>query len=145
MLVFVSTVPGGFFNKRTVNAQRTVRDNLLDDALLLQVGQTSASNGAVDLHSVDQDRDGDQAVGLDIFVKLVRGGLVEEDGVLGLVLDYIAIQSVMGFQTTALAVDIFRNAEEQSGNSRTLSLRPLLLSLLGSGVCWSLTQQVSMW
>jgi len=88
-----------------------VSDNLLDDALLLQVGQTSASNGTVDLHSVDENRDGDQAVGLDIFVKLVRGGLVEEDSVLGLVLD--------------------------------LSLRPLLLSLLWSGVCWSLSRQIS--
>jgi hypothetical protein len=116
-----------------------VRDNLLDDALLLQVGQTSAGNGAVDLHSVDQDRDGDQAVGLDIFVKLVRGGLVEEDGVLGLVLDYNAIQSAMGLQVTAHAVGLSRSAEEQSGSSRTLSLRPLLLSLLGSGVCWSLS------
>jgi hypothetical protein len=116
-----------------------VRDNLLDDALLLQVGQTSASNGAVDLHSVDQDRDGDQAVGLDIFVKLVRGGLVEEDGVLGLVLDYNAIQSVMGLQITTPAVPFYCSTEEQSGSSRTLSLRPLLLSLLGSGVCWSLT------
>jgi hypothetical protein len=83
-----------------------VRDNLLDDALLLQVGQTSAGNGTVDLHSVDQDRDGDQAVGLDIFVKLVRGGLVEEDGVLGLVLDYNAIQSVMGLYVTAHAVNL---------------------------------------
>lgn len=122
-----------------------MRDNLLDDALLLQVGQTSASNGAVDLHSVDQDRDGDQAVGLDIFVKLVRGGLVEEDGVLGLVLDYNAIQSVMGLQITTPAVAFDRSTKEQSGSSRTLSLRPLLLSLLGSGVCWSLRQQVSMW
>lgn len=120
-----------------------MRDNLLDDALLLQVGQTSASDGAVDLHSVDQDRDGDQAVGLDIFVKLVRGGLVEEDGVLGLVLDYNAIQSVMGLKVAAPAVKVYRSAEEQSRGSRTLSLRPLLLSLLGSGVCWSLTQQVS--
>ncbi len=116
-----------------------MRDNLLDDALLLQVGQASAGNGTVDLHSVDQDRDGDQAVGLDIFVKLVRGGLVEEDGVLGLVLDYNAIQSVMGLQVTAHAMELYRSAEEQSGSSRTLSLRPLLLSLLGSGVCWSLS------
>lgn len=88
-----------------------MRDNLLDDALLLQVGQTSAGNGTVDLHSVDQDRDGDQAVGLDIFVKLVRDGLVEDDGVLGLVLDYNAIESVMELQTTALAAGLYRRAE----------------------------------
>lgn len=66
-------------------------DNLLDDALLLQVGQTSASNGTVDLHSVNENRDGDQAVGLDIFVKLLGGGLVEDDSVLGLVLNYKSI------------------------------------------------------
>lgn len=73
--------------KHTVNAQSAVSNNLLDDALLLKVGQTSAGNGSVDLHSVDENRDGDQAVGLDILVKLVGGGLVEEDGVLGLVLN----------------------------------------------------------
>lgn len=73
--------------KHTVDAQSAVSNNLLDDALLLKVGQTSASNGSVDLHSVNENGDSDETVGLDILVKLVGGGLVEEDGVLGLVLN----------------------------------------------------------
>lgn len=100
-------------------------NNLLDDAFLLKVGQTSAGNGSVDLHSVDENRDGDQAVGLDILVKLVGGGLVEEDGVLGLVLNYGNCQ--------------IRSRTNLCSSPHTLSLGPLLLSLLWSGVCWSLT------
>jgi hypothetical protein len=89
-----------------------VSDNLLDNALLLQVGQTSASNGTVDLHSVDENRDGDQAVGLDIFVKLVGGGLVEEDSVLGLVLNYNVNPLVNDLLLKAPAMALYRSAEE---------------------------------
>jgi hypothetical protein len=64
-----------------------VGDNLLDLSSLLQIGQTSAGKGAVDLQSVDENGDGDETVGLDILVKTVGSGLVEDDGVLGLVLD----------------------------------------------------------
>jgi RNA-binding protein YhbY len=64
-----------------------VGDNGLDKALLLEVGKALASERAVDLHSVDQSSDGDQTVRLDILVELLGGGLVEKDGVLGLVLD----------------------------------------------------------
>lgn len=59
----------------------------LDLALLLQVLQTLACQRAVDLKSVDQSGNGDQTVGLDVLVQLLRGVLVEDDGVLGLVLD----------------------------------------------------------
>ena len=121
----VSKVDGG---KRTVDAQSAVSNNLLDDALLLKVGQTSAGNGSVDLHSVDEDRDGDQAVGLDILVKLVGGGLVEEDGVLSLVLNWWIVRSVLRRSRCSLP--------------HTLSLGPLLLSLLWSGVCWSLATEL---
>lgn len=61
--------------------------NGLDDALLLKVGQALAGERSVDLHAVDEDSDGNQAVGRNVLVELLGGGLVEEDGVLGLVLD----------------------------------------------------------
>jgi hypothetical protein len=64
-----------------------VRDNGLDLSLLLQVLEALACQRAVDLQSVDQSGDGDETVGLDVLVELLRGGLVENDGVLGLVLD----------------------------------------------------------
>jgi hypothetical protein len=64
-----------------------VADNLLDLALLLKVIQSLAGEAAVDLQTVDEGGHGDQTVGLDILVELLRGGLVEDDGVLGLVLD----------------------------------------------------------
>lgn len=114
--------------KRTVDAQSAVSNNLLDDALLLKVGQTSASNGSVDLHSVDKNGDGDETVGLDILVKLVGGGLIEEDGVLGLVLNWWIVRSVL--------------RRSECSFPHTLSLGPLLLSLLWSGVCWSLATEL---
>lgn len=61
--------------------------NGLDDALLLKVGKALAGERSVDLHAVDEDSDGNQAVGRNVLVELLGGGLVEEDGVLGLVLD----------------------------------------------------------
>ena len=72
---------------RTVDLHLAVGDNRLDDALLLEVGQGLASQGTVDLHAVDEGGDSDEAVGLNIFVELLGDGLVEDDGVLGLVLD----------------------------------------------------------
>lgn len=66
-------------------------NDLLDQTLLLQVGQGLAGQAAVDLETVNQGRDGNQAVGLDILVELLGGGLVEDDGVLGLVLDYTGV------------------------------------------------------
>jgi hypothetical protein len=64
-----------------------VGDNRADDAPLLKVGNALAGERTVDLHAVDEDGDGDEAVRLDILVELLRGGLVEDDSVLGLVLD----------------------------------------------------------
>lgn len=65
-----------------------MRNDGLDLSLLLQVLQALASQRAIDLQSVDQGGDGDETVGLDVLVELLGGGLVENDGVLGLVLDY---------------------------------------------------------
>jgi hypothetical protein len=47
---------------RTVDVQLAVADNLLDHSLLLEVLEGSSGDGAVDLHSVDEDSNGDEAV-----------------------------------------------------------------------------------
>jgi hypothetical protein len=65
-----------------------VANNLLDLTALLEVGEGLAGKAAVDLETVDEGGDGDQTVGLNILVELLGSGLVEDDGVLGLVLDY---------------------------------------------------------
>lgn len=64
-----------------------MRDNGLDLSLLLEVLEALTGQGAVDLESVDEGSDGDETVGLDVLVQLVGSGLVEDDGVLRLVLD----------------------------------------------------------
>lgn len=73
--------------RRTEDLHLAVCDNGLDLALLLKVLQALASERAVDLESVDEGGDGDETVRLDVLVQLLGGGLVEDDGVLGLVLD----------------------------------------------------------
>lgn len=78
--------PGG--SERTVDVAGVVTDNLLDGALGFEIVQGLAGERAVDLQAVDEDGDGDQAVGLDILVETLLEGLVEDDGVDGLVLDY---------------------------------------------------------
>lgn len=61
--------------------------NLLDLALLLKIVQCLPRQRAVDLQPIDQRRDRDESVGLHVFVEFVRGGFVEDDGVVGFVLD----------------------------------------------------------
>lgn len=73
--------------ERTVDVQLGVADNLLDLTLLLEVGKGLAGKGAVDLQAIDEGGNGDQAVGLNILVELLKGGLLEDNGVLSLVLD----------------------------------------------------------
>lgn len=63
-------------------------NNLLDLALLLHVAEDLPRDRAVDLHAIYECGDGDEAVGLDILCELLVGGLVEHNGVVGLVLDY---------------------------------------------------------
>lgn len=65
-----------------------VSNNLLDDTSLLQILEATAGKGAVNLQTIDQHSDGDESVGLDILVELLGNGLVEDDGVLGLILNY---------------------------------------------------------
>jgi len=64
-----------------------VADNLLDLALVLHVLEDLAGDRAVDLHAVDKSGDSDKTVGVDFLVKTVGLFLVENDSVLGLVLD----------------------------------------------------------
>lgn len=71
----------------TVDAELGVTDNLLDLTVGLEVGKRLSCERAVDLQTIDKGGNGDEAVGLDILLELVVGGLVENDGVLGLVLD----------------------------------------------------------
>lgn len=80
-------IGGGALGGHTVDLHLAVGDNGLDHALLLEVGNALACQRAVHLHSVDESSDSDETVRLDILVELVGGGLVEQDGVLGLVLD----------------------------------------------------------
>jgi hypothetical protein len=84
---FSSWKRGGLLKTRTVDLHLAVGDDGPDHALLLEVANASSRQGAVDLHSVDEGGDRDEAVRLDILVELVRGGLVEQDGVLRLILD----------------------------------------------------------
>lgn len=73
--------------RRTVDLHLAVLDDGLDEALLLEVVKALPRERTVDLHAVDEGGDGHEPVGLDILVEPLRGGLVEDDGVLGLVLD----------------------------------------------------------
>lgn len=73
--------------QHTVDVHLGVADNLLDLALLLEVSKSLAGQAAVDLQTVDEGGDGDETVGLDILVKSLGSLLLEDNGVLGLVLD----------------------------------------------------------
>jgi hypothetical protein len=73
--------------ERTVDAHAGVTNDLLDLTVSLKVVQSLAGKAAVDLETIDEGGDGDQTVRLNILLQLLVGGLVEDDGVLGLVLD----------------------------------------------------------
>lgn len=71
----------------TVNAQLAMSHNLFNLPLLLQIIQRFAREGPIDLEAIDEGGDGDETVGLHVLVEFVRGGLVEDDGVVGFVFD----------------------------------------------------------
>lgn len=98
--------------------------DLLDLALLLQILQRLARQTAVDFQPVYQHRHRDQPVGLHIFVQFIRGRLVEDDGVVGLVLDCFGWSA---FAESIAGLEIGRR------NLHTFSLGPLLLLLLAAG------------
>ena len=66
-------------------------DDLLDLAVSLKVLERLSCEGTVDLQAVDEGGNGDEAVRLDILLEPVVDLLVENDGVLGLVLDYAVV------------------------------------------------------
>jgi hypothetical protein len=68
-----------------------VTDNLLDLAVCLKISESLAGERTVDLQAIDEGGNGDEAVGLDILLELVVGLLVEDNGVVGLVLDCVAV------------------------------------------------------
>lgn len=73
---------------RTVDAQLRVSYNLLDLTLLLEIRKRFPGQRSVDLKTVDEGGDGDQAIRLHILLEFIGGLLVEDDSVCGLVLDY---------------------------------------------------------
>ena len=77
---------GSCLGRHTVDVAGVVANNLLDGTLGLEVGEGAAGEGAVDLQAIDEDGDGDEAVGLDLLVEALLEGLVKDDGVDGLVL-----------------------------------------------------------
>jgi len=102
-----------------------VANNLLDLTALLEVGEGLAGKAAVDLETVDEGGNGDQTVGLNILVELLGSGLLEDDGVLGLVLDYIETQVSTRFcpfsnsvrpiaQTIPFRFSFFREMSDES-------------------------------
>lgn len=119
-------------------------DDRLDLALLLEILQAPPRQGAVDLQSVDEGGDCDKAVRLDIFVELLGGGLVKQDGVLSLVLDCKEdARSAEAHSTNCFIserssrrqdcrLQIAKILQEIDGEL-ALSLRPLLLLLLRTG------------
>lgn len=63
-------------------------NNLLDLAALLQLSESLASQAAVDLETVDKRGNGDQTEVLDILLETLGGLFLEDDSVVGLVLDW---------------------------------------------------------
>ena len=66
-------------------------NNLLDLSSLLEISQSLAGQATVDLQTVDKGGDSDETVGLDILVELLGGRLLKDDGVLGLVLNWLKL------------------------------------------------------
>ena len=73
-------------------------DDLLDGTSLLEVLEGLAGDGTVDFQAIDEDSDRDQAVGLDILLEALVGLLVENDGVLCLVLDCSRVSALCSVQ-----------------------------------------------
>lgn len=65
----------------------TVGGNGDNETLSSQLADSETGKGTVDAETVDQDGGRNQLVGGDLLHELVVGGLVENDGVVGLVLD----------------------------------------------------------
>lgn len=64
-----------------------VANDLLDLTVLLKLLESLTGQATVDLETVDQGGDGDQAEVLDILLETLGCLLLKDDGVVGLVLD----------------------------------------------------------
>jgi len=71
----------------TVDAQFAVPHNLLNLPLLLQIIQCFPRQTPIDLQPIHQRCHCYQAIRLHVLVEFVRGGFIEDDGVVGFVLD----------------------------------------------------------
>ena len=76
----------------TVDAQFAVPHNLLNLPLLLQIIQCFPRQTPIDLQPIHQRRHCYQAIRLHVLVEFVRGGFIEDDGVVSFVLDYLGTQ-----------------------------------------------------
>ena len=121
-----------------VDASCAVTDDLPNDTLLLEILQRLSRQAAIDLQSVYKHSHCDETVGLDIFVELVGGGFVEHDGMVGLVLDYIAREMLATWEA-----DKCRENGNVGEGELTLSLGPLLLLLLAASCSGRLCSIVS--
>lgn len=72
---------------RTVDVHGMRANDLLDDTLLLQVGKGFSGQATVDLELVDKSGNGEETGSLDVLVQSVDLGLIEDNGVVGLVLN----------------------------------------------------------
>lgn len=72
----------------TVDELSGVVNNFLDEALLGQVSDDHSRQRSVDLQAFDKDGLGDESEGRDILEDTIVGRLVENDGVLCLILDF---------------------------------------------------------
>lgn len=68
--------------------------DLLDLTLLLQIIQGLSRKRSIDLQPIHQRRNGDESIRLHILVELVGCSLVQHDGVIGFVLDYLLFKAI---------------------------------------------------
>ena len=67
-----------------------MRHHLPNHSSILEIGERFSCERAIDLQPVHEHGDCDETVRLDVLVEFVRGGLVENDGMVGLILDCVA-------------------------------------------------------
>jgi hypothetical protein len=91
--LMLQTMPVKARRQLTVDDHARVLHNRLDQALLLEVLDGLSGKRAVNLETIDEHGNGDETVGLHVFVERLLGGLVEDDGVIGLVLDCSSSQN----------------------------------------------------
>lgn len=61
--------------------------HLLNLPLILEIIQRLPRQRPINLQPIDERSDGDEPVGLDVLIQFIRGGFVEDDGMIGFVFD----------------------------------------------------------